>query len=193
MFVRARSRAPPLPPARPVGAPRRHFCACPLARGAPRGAPKAPPCRCTRPTLAGPEGASVRARSHAALVGAARRRSRACPPVSGPGVPRRRFRARPLARGASWRTPKALSCVPARTRRPRARPEGDSVRARPHAAHPGAPRKPYRGCPLARGAHERAPKAIPCAWRPRAHEFQGSLEPRRPGAWKSRAAAPSSL
>ena len=162
----------------PWGAPRA-LRACPLARGARWRAPKALLCVPVRTqrSWARPEGAPVRARSHAAPS----------------GVPRGCFSACPLVRGAHWRALKAIPCAPAGTRRILARPEGDSVFARWHAAHPSAPRRPSRGCPLARGAHGHAPKAIPCARRFRAHEFRGSFEPRRFGAWKSRVAAPSGL
>ena len=63
----------------------------------------------------------VRARSHAAHSGASRGRPRACP----------------LARGALWRAPRALLCVPVRAQRSWARPEGAPARARSCAAHPG--------------------------------------------------------
>ena len=155
--VRARSQAALL------GAARGRSCAYPLARGALWRAPRALLCvpartrrklachtlrtlgrpegaSCvparTRRAMACPESASVRSGAHAALMGAARGRPRACP----------------LARGALWRAPRVLQCVPARTRRSLARPESDSVRARWHAAHLGAPRRRFRVCPLARGA-----------------------------------------
>eukprot|EP00959_Pyramimonas_sp_CCMP1952_P449704 9416417-Pyramimonas_sp.AAC.1 len=97
-----------------------------------------------RRTLARPQSASVRARSHAAHSGALRTCFRACP----------------LALGALWRASKAPPCVPARTRRILARPESVSVRARSHAVHSGARRTCFRACPLARGAPWRAQKAL---------------------------------
>ena len=117
------------------GVSRRRFRACSRARGALcrySESASVRPAR-TRRTLVRHGGAPVRARSHAAHS----------------GVSRRRFRVRPHARGAHGRGPKVFPCVHACTRRPWARSEGDSVRARSHAGHPGAPRGRCRACPLA--------------------------------------------
>ena len=156
-----------------TGVPRGRFCACPLAGGAPGRGPRALLCvpARTRRTLACSEGASVRARSHAAQTGVSHaahpgaprgRFVRACSHAAHDGVPRKRFCAFRCARSAHGRGPRAPPCVPARTRRPLACPEGASVRARSYAALTGAPRKQFRARPLARGASWRAPKAIPC-------------------------------
>ena len=125
--------------------------ACSLACGAfwraPRALPHVP--AGTRRSLARPDGASARARSHAALTGALRGRSRACP----------------LARGALWRVPTALLCMPARAPRSLTRRDGAHARASSHAALSGAAGQCFYSCPHARGAPGALSRVPARTWR----------------------------